>query len=522
MPNYSHSTLIFRLTKSSGKELGFRGGNPAWLAAAAAGLVGTLLPVTRAAEDDLGLSDEVVPYEEIGEDFVERPKPVTEKIEDMLFPVNREREEALKKRNEGDTEVEVPQRKTIFGRNPFLGTGEITPGFETPFGAVWQPSLIIYGEYRTAVQTFNNGDAEFSEWANRLDLFTNLYLTPTERIILGLRPFDDIRTGEFSGRSFGGDGGSEWVDGFNLEIRNLFFEGDFGELFPNLDPEDRLSLDYGFSIGRQPLLFQDGIMINDDFDAVGITRSSLFFLGSSATRITAVYGRNEIHRGDNVLDRDAQLYGLFFSSDYAKATYDLDLAYVDGSAESGGDGFYAGIAQTRRFGHYNSTLRANFSWALDEETTAVSNGSLLTAQISRHPRRNYDLVYLNAFWGIDDYTSAARDPATGGPLGNIGILFAAVGLGNYGAPLGNRANQAVGAAVGYQHFFDKDKTRQIIFELGGRTSTNSGMDDAAGALGVQYQRALNQHAIFVLGGFGSAHEERGGGYGARAEMRIKF
>ena len=475
--------------------------------------------IASAAEDSLGLSDEVVPYEELGDGFIERPKPVTEVIEDTLFPQNRERDELIKRRNDGEVDLEIPERKTIFGENPFLGLGAITPGFESPTGAIWQPSLIIYGQYRSAVQTFNNGDFEASEWMNRLDLFANYYLTPTERFLVAIRPLD--REGGFTGYRFGGDDSSGWEEDFNVELTSLYFEGDFGELFPRLDPDDSRNLDYGFSIGRQPVNFQDGIMINDNIDAVGVTRSSLFLFGSSATRITAMYGRNQIHRGDNVRDRDAQMVGVFLSSDYEKSTYDVDLAYVDGSAESGGDGMYLGLAQTRRFGHINSTLRANFSWALDEETEAVNNGTLLTAQLSRTPKWNHDLIYLNAFVGIDDYTSAARDPSVGGPLGNIGILYAAVGLGDYGAALGNRANESVGLGVGYQHFFDEDKSRQLIVEAGGRASTG-GEDDSAIAIGAQYQKALNQHAILVLGAFGSHHEERGGGYGARVEMRVKF
>ena len=49
----------------------------------------------------------------------------------------------------------------------------------------------------------------------------------------------------------------------------------------------------------------------------------------------------------SVRDRDAQMVGVFLSSDYEKSTYDVDLAYVDGSAETGGDGLYLGLAQTR-------------------------------------------------------------------------------------------------------------------------------------------------------------------------------
>jgi hypothetical protein len=471
-------------------------------------------------EDSLGLSDEAVPWDTIGDDFLERPKPTTEVIEDLLFPVNREREMLIKERNEtGDFSKEVPQRKTIFGRNPFLGQGEINPGFVIPTGAVWQPVLVIYGEYRTAIQHYDNGLAESFDWANRLDLFANLYLTPTERILVGIRPLD--RRGNFSGYRFDGDGEDGWQDNFNANIRSLYFEGDFGELFPNLDLGDSKSLDYGFAVGRMPLSFQDGMMINDSIDAIGITRSSLFLFGSSASRITALWGFNEVNRGDNQVDDDADLFGLFSAFDYDRSTYELDVAYVSASDETGGDGFFAGVGQTRRWGKLNSTVRANFSWALDEHTPAIDTGTLLFAQISRTMDYNDDIAYLNTFWGIDDYTSASRDSSTGGPLGQTGILYEAVGLGRYGSALGNRSNDAVGTALGYQHFFDTLNTKQLVAEIGGRISTD-GEARSGGGIGLRYQQALDQHAIFVLDGFFTGYDDGEVGHGARCEMRIKF
>jgi hypothetical protein len=471
------------------------------------------------AADEIELSDKVIPYQEIGQDFTQRVKPITEKIEDIIFPQNRTREKNIKDR-QNDPNIEIAERRTIFGKNPFLGVGAINPGFETPFGAIWQPSLIIYGESRSALQVFDNGEREISEWANRLDIFANLYLTPTERLNLGLRPFDN--NGQFSGYRFGGSEGSGRQDHLNLDIQSLYFEGDFGELFPDLDPLDQANLDYGFSIGRQPVNFQDGIMLNDSFDALGITRSSLFLLGSSATRITGMLGINEIHRGNNVIDRDAHIYGLFVTSDYPEGTYDLDLAYVNGVTSTGGDGLYLGCAQTRRFGHLNSTLRANFSWALDEETAAIGSGSLFTAQLSRTATYNHDLIYLNAFAGMDNYTSAARDPATGGPLGNIGILFAAAGLGQYSSPLSNQASNSLGAALGYQHYLDEDKSRQLILELGARAGSVDIDNDSSCAIATRYQHALGQHSIMAFDIFSSYHEKEGSGHGARAELRIKF
>jgi hypothetical protein len=74
----------------------------------------------------------------------------------------------------------------------FLGTGTLKPGVGLPTGAVWHPSLLLFGTFRSALQTFDGGEgvARTSEWANRLDLFAQLRLSATERLILGLRPLD--------------------------------------------------------------------------------------------------------------------------------------------------------------------------------------------------------------------------------------------------------------------------------------------------------------------------------------------
>lgn len=481
-----------------------------------------------AEETDLLLSDEVVPWEKLGEDFIDRPKPVTEVIEDTLFPENRKRDRIIHEaRLTGDysTLETAPERRYLFGGNPFLGTGDIDEGFELPTGAVWQPVFVLYGQARTALQTFDDGFGQTTEWSNRLDLFGNLYLTPTERILIGFRPLD--RDGEFTGYQFDGDD-EGFFETFNARIQTLFFEGDFGELFPNLDPADEKNLDYGFAFGRQPLNFQDGILINDSIDSIGISRASLFNFGANASRITVLGGFNEVHRGDNVRDSDAFIYGVLTSMDYDKSTLEVDLVYVDGDSASGGDGLYAGIGDTRRIGEWNSTLRLNGSWALEDGSEAVDTGGVLTSQLSRTMTFNDDIFYFDTFWGFGgNYTSAARDPAVGGPLGTIGILYASPGLGEYGAPLGNRVGNSVGFAAGYQHFFGKSRKAQIIPEIGGRVRTDSEGESSLG-FGIRYQRAFGQHSILQLDGFVAGYDDAGfpgrndTGYGIRCEWRVKF
>ena len=121
----------------------------------------------------------------------------------------------------------------------FLGTGKLDKGFEVPgLGAVWQPRLWSYFINRTALQTFDNHAANTereTEIANRMDLYFNLQLTGTEKILLGLRPFDNNRSDRFTRYTF--EGASEdSTNELNTDVETLFFEGDLGSLVPNLDP----------------------------------------------------------------------------------------------------------------------------------------------------------------------------------------------------------------------------------------------------------------------------------------------
>ena len=85
--------------------------------------------------------------------------------------------------------ADVPDRPRLLSEflfvplgDTFLGSGSLGPEFTLPTGAVWRPSLWIFGTYRTAVQTFDNGiTPRRAEWANRLDLFGNLKLSGTEQ-----------------------------------------------------------------------------------------------------------------------------------------------------------------------------------------------------------------------------------------------------------------------------------------------------------------------------------------------------
>ncbi len=408
--------------------------------------------------------------------------------------------------------------------DPFLGSGPISPGIKTPTGQMLQPWFLLFGTFRSAFQSFESDDVNTIEWANRLDLHSNLNLSGTERLLFSMRPIDR-ETGGYTGYNFEPDEDQGWQEDFNARLTQLYFEGDFGEIFPGLDPTDSRAFDVGFSIGRQPVLIQDGLLLNDIIDMVGITRNSLVFEGVSNLRMTGVFGWNHINRGNNDLgdnnnDHAAHLFGLFSEADTAwDNTVALDFVYVDDDRD--GNGWYAGAASTQRFGGLNTTFRVTGSIPEGDETPTVGRGVLLLSQLSGTLPGSDSVAYFNTFWNIGRFTSAARSPDQGGPLANLGILYGPVGMGRYGVPLGQPIDDTIGMAIGYQTFLG-GIDGQIILELGARTSTKGGRDEGVLGVGARYQRAIGKRHVLRLDSFVAGQEGDEPSYGLRMEWMIKF
>jgi hypothetical protein len=145
---------------------------------------------------------------------------------------------------------------------------------------------------------------------------------------------------------------------------------------------------------------------------------------------------------------------------------------------------------------------------------------LLFAELSWTPTGTEDLYYVNAFLGIDDFSSAARAPDRSGPLARTGILYAAQGLGRFGSALNAEPADSVGLSVGRQ-FFWNDFRDQLILEAGGRIRT---VDDSPGAVavGARYQHAMGANFILQVDLHATVRDERKPGYGIRMELLIKF
>lgn len=403
----------------------------------------------------------------------------------------------------------------------FLSPGPINSGSEIFTGAVWQPRLWFYGSHRSAFSSYDRGEnsPRQTEIANRLDLYGNLQLTGTERLLIGIQPFN--RDGRYFGHTFEPSEKSKSETSIHGRINTFFIEGDLSELFPKLDEADNKGLDIGFSIGRQHISMQGGLLINETIDAIGLTKNTIRFESVdwlTNLRLTTIYAWGEVNRHDKRRDESSQVFGLSANADTIWSTIEFDVFAVYGD-ENSGDLVVWGLGNTKRINQYNWTFRYVGSQTLDGVEESSQSGHLFLNEISWTPTRSEDVVYVNAILGVDNFRSIARDDLSGGPLGMVGLSFAAKGLGTYPSPLNDEASQVVASAIGYQMFFDKT-TQYLLFELGHRIDTQADGDHST-SLGVQWQKSFAKRYIVQVDGFLS-HTDDNYSSGARFEFQIKF
>lgn len=420
-------------------------------------------------------------------------------------------------------------RPLIEWGEPFLGTGTLAPGFRLPTGAVWQPTLIAFGTVRSALQSngYNpeTGDFRTTEVAARLDLFANLQLSGSERLVFGMRNLD--QNGRFTSYVFDSDTASEegGESELNADVESLFFEGDFGEIFPNISPQDFLPTDVGFSIGRQPIFFQEGMLINDTIDGIGLTLNSLQPRKTSNFRSTFLYAWNNVDRFN--INRDSgDLFALFNSFDFPKSTIDFDIAFNNGG-DNYQDLFAFGLSAVQRIGKMSSSFRVlgsslqagNRLVPLEEDKV---EGVLLFSELSWIPKYTHNHLYFNSYVAIDTFTPVAMGPGNGGPLGRVGINFANVGLGRYSAPLSASASNVAGGALGYQ-IFSYDTRQQWLMEVATRIGTESAVANGYAAT-LRYQLAMGQRFVLVVDGYTNHIEgfDRDLYYGGRVEIQARL
>lgn len=418
------------------------------------------------------------------------------------------------------------QRPLIEWFKPWYQRGQIKPGI-TLFGKHNPiiPQFLVYGDYRTGWASNTVNGNQFSVWAHRLNLDFDLRLTSTGRFHWFMTPLN--QGPEFT-RLLHDDGDTTFVSELNPDVLFGFFEGDLGAFWGGLTNKS-LPFDLPFAIGAMPLLFQNGIWMEDAFVGVAATiparnspkldisnMDTTFFVGFDAITSPAFNNENSA----------ARMYGVATFIEAWGGYVEMDYAYLEDRRALNRSYHNSSIAYTRRFGTWlsHSSRIINNAGQDPNGIEQTADGTLLLFEnslITNYPSTR--IPYFNAFVGFDRPQSAARDPLAGGILRNTGILFETDGLTGYPF-LDDTANNTMGGAVGLNLLAD-DFSQQLVLETAvvlpfeGKDSL---AQDPQYGFGLRYQIPLNNSVILRSDAMYGIKESAADLQGVRVELRKKW
>ncbi|HEV2047081.1 MAG TPA: hypothetical protein VGQ95_10845 [Chthoniobacterales bacterium] len=190
------------------------------------------------------------------------------------------------------------------------------------------PQLLMYGDERTAIAYNDNGAIEKGLIVTRLNLDIDLKITGTERIHLFITPLN--RAALFTRVEFAGDKQHSGVE-IDFEPVALFFEGDLARLFAGFSNQEN-KLDLPFTFGLIPLLFQNGVWLNDAFTGFAITipaRNSPA-LDISNADITFFAAFDQVTTGAIANDHSADVFGIASFVEAQSGYFEFDYGYTLG------------------------------------------------------------------------------------------------------------------------------------------------------------------------------------------------
>ncbi len=420
------------------------------------------------------------------------------------------------------------QRPAIEWGLPFYDNGPI-PRSGTALGLtnLTQPYFYVYGDYRTAIAYNENVNNEQTIWASRLNLDFDLAITATERFHVFWGPLDERL--EFSSLVY--DNGeiqsNDAWDGWDERTDTAFFEGDLGYILGGLGgfyPK----LDLPFAVGLIPLVFQNGIWIEDAFvgAAATIPARNNPVLDWSNFDTTVFVGFDEVtnnlaFQGDNGA---ANIFGFTTFIERRGGYLEIGYAYLDDTANLGRSYHNIGVSYTRRYLNLVSnsvrTIINTGQSGPDDDRTA--DGVLLLMENSFLTRNPYNVIpYANFFAGFGTPQSAAR---LQGPLKNTGINFESDLLTGYPI-LDDSANDTYGGAIGIDLLGNAFEQQLILEAAVLQTMNNDASRIAPGdqyAVGVRYQRPLSHTLLLRADAMHGWLENSEDIAGARMELRRKF
>ncbi len=398
------------------------------------------------------------------------------------------------------------------------------------------PAFSIFGDWRNAIAYNDNGHGKkIGEFATRLNLETDLELTATERFHALIRPLD--QNGQFDRNEFFGPNRHGSRGGLNGNLRTAFFEGDAGNILAGLTDKYQ-SFDLPFSFGLMPLIFQNGIWVNDaitgfafaiparNSPALGISNMDLsFFAGFDKVTTPGIKNAD-----NNFVEHGLKVFGAAGFVEANQGFWEGGLGRVEGNGTLSDFNYdSATLAFTRRYGGWlSNSLRGvwTFGQHRQDNKQQTADGVIFLMENSLVSAHELTLVpYLNLFAGFDRPQSLLRNGDAGGILFNTGILFETDGLTLF-PKLDDTGQDTYGGALGVEYLFDLDQ--QIVLEAATVQVRNG--DLAAGrpakgdqyGIGARYQLPLTKAVIFrsdIMYGWRDKDDDVAG---ARSEIRVKF
>lgn len=447
--------------------------------------------------------------------------------------------------------VETPRPLIELGRKLY-DSGPIPEAFDF-FGAKnpYIEHFMIFGDFKTAIAYVdgqnNIENLEQGVLAFQLNLELDLAITATERFHALIQPLD--RGGKFTRWDFAGTKNDfdTNIDFFNdMEFNTFFFEGDLGAILTGALDRD-MGFDLPFAIGLLPLLFHNGIWVEDAFTGFAVTIPALNSpaLDISNMDITFFAGFDEVNT--NALagnDQDAKIFAvnMFIESNGGYWEIGYGFTYDDSDA---GDADYHNlmVSFTRRYGGIiSNSLRVIYNFGQKKDNIEgdglnndTADGVLLLVENSLISPLPLTLVpYLNMFAGFNKPQSLARGGANGGVLKNTGINFEKDNL-TLTTTLDDTAQDTYGAALGIEYLCDPfglsdDRlgiNGQIVVEFAFVRELEGGESKIANegsqyAFGLRFQQALSQATIIRVDANYIIQEDEEELSSIRFELRRKF
>ena len=425
--------------------------------------------------------------------------------------------------------VENPRPLLELGR-PIYESGPLQKGSNV-FGRK-NPTVnqfAVYGDWRNSLAFNDNAGTEKGLLATRLNLDVDYKITATERLHAFLRPLD--RAGQFTRcELFGNDEDGCSVEA-NLNLDALFFEGDLGAISSGI-LDDYVSWDLPFAVGLMPLLFQNGIWVEDAFTGAAFTLPALNSpsLDISNMDITFFAGFDKVTTAgivdsSNSSEDDINLYGVTAFIEANRGYWELGYGFVDAQdALDDQDYHNATISFTKRYSNVlSNSIRFVGNFGQDSSSAQNADGYVILVENSFITSKPSTFIpYLNLFFGSDRPQSLARAADAGGILKNTGVNFETDGLTGF-PKLDDTANNTWGGALGLEYLFGLDQQLVVEFATvqtyGKERVINRGEEYA---IGLRYQKPLDEKWIVRFDAMKGFIEESDDVQGVRFEIRRKF